>query len=166
MNCWVITINIYLISIRNSYKLKLSKGERRKKRKGRLRNEEVLQGSCRHNMKKYNNNDKQRSGGKWNPRMQLQTRSENYDWWWFFFSEDYFGYVVEPLCSFDGYKLGLRILLIQWTLNFEITLGSNYSKNDQLAHSCTNDDPEPLNSCKWPRQYNIKQKSDGNLKKI
>ena len=80
MNCWsTVTIIIYLISIRNSYKLKLSKGERRKKRKGRLRNEEVLQGSCRHNMKKYNNNDKQRSGGKWNPRMQLQTRSENYD---------------------------------------------------------------------------------------
>lgn len=57
-----------------------------------------------------------------------------------FFSEDYFGYVIEP-CSFDGYKLGLRILLIQWTLNFEITSGSNYSKNDQLAHSCTNDVP-------------------------
>ena len=58
-----------------------------------------------------------------------------------FFSEGYFGYVVEPLCSFDGYKLGLRILLIQWTLNFEITLGSNYSKNDQLVHSYTKDDP-------------------------
>ena len=141
MNCWSpVTIIIYLISIRNSYKLKLSKGERRKKRKGRLRNEEVLQGSCRHSMKKYNNNDKQRSGGKWNPRMQLQTRSENYDWW-FFFSEGYFGYIIEPLYSFDGYKLGLRILLIQWTLNFEITSGSNYSKNDQLVHSCTNDDP-------------------------
>ena len=62
-------------------------------------------------------------------------------WLMIFFSEDYFGYVIEPLCSFDGYKLGLRILLIQWTLNFEITLGSNYSKNDQLVHSCTNDDP-------------------------
>ena len=80
MNCWSpVAIIIYLISIRNSYKLKLSKGEKRKKRKGRLRNEEVLQGSFRHSMKKYNNNDKQRSEGKWNPRMQLQTRSENYD---------------------------------------------------------------------------------------
>ena len=59
----------------------------------------------------------------------------------FFFSEGYFGYVIEPLCSFDGYKLGLRILLIQLILNFEITSGSNYSKNDQLVHSCTKDDP-------------------------
>lgn len=73
---FVIFFLVIFFLARNSYKLKLSSGERRKKRRGKWRNGEVLHENYNHNMKNYNNNDKQRLEGKWKPRMVFQIRSK------------------------------------------------------------------------------------------
>ena len=63
---------------RNSYKLKLSNGERRKRKRDRLRNGEVLRRNFSHNMKNYKERDKLRSEEKWKPRIVLLIRGESW----------------------------------------------------------------------------------------
>ena len=67
-----------LFLTRNSYKLKLSNGERRKRKRDRLRNGEVLRRNFSHNMKNYKERDKLRSEEKWKPRIVLLIRGESW----------------------------------------------------------------------------------------
>lgn len=67
-----------LFLTRNSYKLKLSSGERRKRKRDRSRNGEVLRRNFSHNMKNYKERDKQRSEENWKPRIVLPIPGESW----------------------------------------------------------------------------------------
>ena len=69
---------------RNFYKSKQSNGERRKKRKDKWRNEEMLLENYNINTMNYNSKEKQKFDEKQKPQMELQNKGEkatSFNWW-------------------------------------------------------------------------------------